>query len=131
MKNLIPERFAILGLITLLSIFLTFHILVMLGIIPFEIVWGGRLKNKTEMIKFEIVSVLINLTMLSVVLIRASFIKLPINNTLIKIILWIMFGLFLLNTLGNLFSLNEFERNVFTPITLVLSLFSLRLAISK
>jgi hypothetical protein len=40
-----------------------------------------------------------------------------------------MFVLFAINTVGNIFSNNELERLIFTPLTLLLAVFSLRLAI--
>jgi hypothetical protein len=119
------------GLIIILSLIVIFHLLVILRIIPFEIVWGGRLKNTSDMLVFETVSIALNLIMLSVVGINAGVFKLKINPMIIKAALWLMFGLFLINTIGNLFSLNQFEKIVFTPLTLLLSLFSLRLARSK
>ena len=131
MKKLISERFAAIALLTLLSLFLLFHFLIMLGAIPFEMVWGGRLKDRSQMLRSETVSVIINFIMLAVVAIKANMIEILLPQLLLKIILWIMFVLFVLNTLGNLFSLNQFEQLVFTPVTLLLALFSLRLALSK
>ena len=131
MKNFITERFAINGLFTLLSLVVIFHLLIMLRIIPFKIVWGGRLEDLSEMLVFETVSVIINLIMLAVVGIKAGFLRTKINRMVIKIALWIMFVLFLINTIGNFFSNNEFEKIVFTPLTIILLIFSLRLAISK
>ena len=131
MKNFISERFAINGLFTILSLVVIFHLLVMLRIIPFEIVWGGRLQDSSQMLAFETVSVIINLIMLAVVGIKAGFLKTRINRMIIKIALWLMVVLFLVNTIGNLFSNNEFEKLVFTPLTLILLIFSFRLAVSK
>jgi hypothetical protein len=42
-----------------------------------------------------------------------------------------MFGTFALNTLGDLASENSFEKAFFTPITVLLAFFSLRLALIK
>ncbi len=66
--------------------------------------------------------------MLQIVLIRAGYFKLKINPVIIKIALWIMAFLFLLNTIGNLFSENDFEKLAFTPLTLILAIFCIRLA---
>lgn len=131
MKKLISERSAAITILTLLSIFLVFHFLVMLGVIPFEIVWGGRLTSRSQMLRSETVSVIVNLIMIAVVAIKANVLKVELPQIFIKVILWLMFLLFLLNTLGNVFSLNKFEQLVFTPVTLILSLLSLRLALEK
>ncbi len=66
--------------------------------------------------------------MLQIVLIRAGYFKLKINPVIIKIALWIMAFLFLLNTIGNLFSENDFEKIAFTPLTLILAILCIRLA---
>jgi len=131
MKKLISERSAAITILTLLSIFLVFHFLVMLGVIPFEIVWGGRLTSRSQMLRSETVSVIVNLIMIAVVAIKANVLNVELPQIFIKVILWLMFLLFLLNTLGNVFSLNKFEQLVFTPVTLILSLLSLRLALEK
>ncbi|MEI6950774.1 hypothetical protein V9K67_26565 [Paraflavisolibacter sp. H34] len=129
MKKMISESFARNGLLVLFSLFCLFHLLVLLGVIPFDIVWGGRLTNRQEMLQMESVSLLLNLLMLAVVAVRAGRLPVRIPAKVITVILWLMVGLFALNTLGNLFSLNGFERAVFTPVTLLLSLFCLRLAL--
>jgi hypothetical protein len=103
----------------------------MLGVIPFEIVWGGRLTSRSQMLRSETVSVIVNLIMIAVVAIKANVLNVELPQIFIKVILWLMFLLFLLNTLGNVFSLNKFEQLVFTPVTLILSLLSLRLALEK
>jgi hypothetical protein len=131
MNKIISERLSSIALLTLLSLFLLFHFLIMFGIIPFEIVWGGRLNSRSQMLRSETVSVIINLLMLAIVAIKANILEITLPKILIKIILWLMFVLFILNTLGNLFSLNQFEQLVFTPVTFLLALFSLRLAISR
>jgi hypothetical protein len=128
MKFILSVRFATLGLITLLVLIILFHALALTGIIPYNMLWGGRLKSVNEMYTFEIISVLINLIMLLIVLIYAGYIKIKVNALLLKTTLWIMAGLFLLNTLGNLTSLNQTEKLIFTPLTLLLFLLSMRLA---
>ena len=65
------------------------------------------------------------------IFINAKILNVVLPHVFIKVILWLMFLLFLLNTLGNIFSLNKFEQLTFTPVTLVLSLLSLRLALEK
>jgi hypothetical protein len=100
-----------------------------LGIIPFEIVWGGRLTDSAQMIQFEIVSITLNLVMLVTVAIRSEHLNVNINKKIITVALWIMVGLFLLNTIGNLLSSNALEKILFTPLTILLAILSWRLAI--
>lgn len=131
MKNILSERFATLGLIIIFSIVIPFHILVILGMIPFTIIGGGRVENETQMMQVEIIAILINAIMLAIVLMKAGFLRWQLPSTVIKISLWVMTILFVLNTIGNIFSKSEIERALFTPLTLVLAFFSFRLAISK
>jgi hypothetical protein len=125
------RRLSTYGLLVIFSLVIIFHLLVLTGVVPFKIVWGGRLENHSQMVAFEIVSIALNLLMLMVVLVDGSIMKVNVKGKLLKISLWFMFGLFLLNTVGNLFSNNETERMIFTPLTLLLSLLSLHLAVTR
>ncbi|AKD02433.1 hypothetical protein POKO110462_10430 [Pontibacter korlensis] len=131
MNKAVTKSIATSGIIVILSCIVLFHVLVMLGIIPFGIVWGGRLKSSSQMLMFEITSIIINLTMLTVVGVHAGVLNVRVNRKVVKSALWVMFALFLLNTVGNLFSNNETEKLIFTPLTILLSLFCLRLAVSR
>jgi len=127
----ISQRVATLGLLTLFSLVIVFHILVLVQVIPYKIVWGGRLENDTQMIQFEGISIALNLIMLALVAIYSGYLKWEINRRWIQLGMWIMVALFLLNTVGNLFAINDWERWIFTPITFLLAVFSFRLAIDK
>jgi hypothetical protein len=131
MKHYLTEQTATRSLFVILSLVSLFHLCVITELIPYEIVWGGRLTNHSEMLVFETVSIIINSIMLITVSIKGKYLKFHINSTVMKIIFWFMFVTFLLNTVGNIFSLNQFEKFFFTPLTLILSILCLRLAISK
>ena len=118
-------------LLVLLSLLVIVHLLILIRIIPFEFIWGRRLTNASQMVRFESLSVFINLLMVAVVAIDAGMLRVKIPPAVIKGALWAMFILFLINTIGNYTSLNPFERMIFTPLTLVLSLLCLLLAINK
>jgi len=131
LKKVISQRLATLGLLTLFSLVIVFHILVLVQVIPYKIVWGGRLENDTQMIQFEGTSIALNLIMLALVAIYSGYLKWEINRRWIQLGMWIMVALFLLNTVGNLFAINDWERWIFTPLTFLLAVFSFRLAIDK
>ena len=80
---------------------------------------------------FELISLLLNALFLVVMLIDAGFVKMRTSDKLIKGIIWGMVVLFMLNTVGNLLSENDFEKLVFTPLTLILSIGLSFLAMSK
>ena len=115
-------------LIVLFCLQIVFHLLVLLGVVPYEIVWGGRLKSPDQMLVFETVSLLINAAMLYVVAAASGHLKHPFKPGFFRVALWVMVFLFALNTLGNIFSENRFEQLVFTPLTALLALLCLHLA---
>ncbi|MGZ5243047.1 MAG: hypothetical protein ACXWDO_07500 [Bacteroidia bacterium] len=131
MKDLISAKFAAYSVFILLSVFVVFHFFVVAGVVPQDIVWGGRISSREELIRMETISILVNLIMISIAAVRARILKFRINSTILRVAFWLMFVLFSLNTLGNLLSLNDFEKYAFTPVTLLLAIFSLRLAIDK
>ncbi|HEY1115294.1 MAG TPA: hypothetical protein VGE66_17100 [Chitinophagaceae bacterium] len=131
MNRLITERLALLTIATILSLIVLFHLLILTGVMPFDIVWGGRLSSREQMLRFETLSIALNLLMLAVVGARAGIIGRNIPPRLITIALWIMAVLFGLNTVGNLLSQNALERMIFTPLTLILSILCFRLATGK
>jgi hypothetical protein len=129
--RLLPARSASKLLIGLFSLIIGFHLLVVTGFIPNEIVWGGKLSSSTEILRFEILSILVNLLLLAVILMDAGFIKNRLPSKFLEIMLWFMVVLFLLNTVGNLYSTNRLETLIFTPVTLILALLCYRLILSK
>jgi hypothetical protein len=119
------------GLLILLGLFLLLHFIILLKVIPYNIIWAGRLKSDKEMYRFEIFSILINLLFVMLILVQAKFLKIDIPGKIMTYALWLMTGLFLLNTLGNLTSSNKLEQRLFTPITILLAVFSAILAWSN
>lgn len=96
-----------LGLLILLSLFLVLHFMILIKIIPYNLVWGGRLKSEKEMVRFEIFSILINSLFVIVSLTQMSLLTIDLPKNVITYSLWLMTGLFLLNTLGNVTSKNK------------------------
>lgn len=124
-------RSSLRSLILLLSLFIAFHLLVITGVIPFHIVWGGRLKTQSDMLRMESISILINFIMLSAAILRLRYFMDQRPPMLLRIVFWLMFFLFSLNTLGNLMAESLFEKALFTPITLILALLCLRIVMDK
>jgi len=131
MKTLLSEKLAAHVLLVMFSLIMVFHLLVLSGVIPYYIAWGGRLKNAEEMYVFESVSLVLNFLMMSMVAVHAGYLKWNINPKVLKVIFWLMAILFFANTVGNLFAINKLETLIFAPQTLILCLFSLRLALGK
>lgn len=125
------KTFANKSMLFLFSIIMIFHFLILVGVIPYTIVWGGRLNSDIEMYRFEAVSLLLNAIFLSVVLLKMHFIKITIPIKIVNGLFWAMSVLFFLNTIGNLFSKNKLELIIFTPITALLCVFSIIIATDK
>lgn len=83
------------------------------------------------MYRFETFSIIINSLFVMVVLVQANFLAIEVPKKIITYILWLMAGLFLLNTLGNAISKNKLEQRLFTPVTILLAIFSIFLALSN
>lgn len=119
------------GLIVLFSIIILFHLSILTGIIPYTIVWGGRLNSDIEMYRFEAVSLFLNTLFLIITLIKANSLKINIRRKIVNGLFWVMGVLFFLNTIGNLFSKNYLELIMFTPLTALLCVFSILVALEK
>lgn len=122
-------KFATRILIGIFTLVILFHLLVIIGYVPSSIVWGGRANSHKELLRLELVSVLVNVLFLIFILILHRTINIQINVKIARLVLWIMGILFLLNTIGNLFSKSNIETMIFTPITLLLSILSFYLAV--
>ncbi|MBK8622336.1 MAG: hypothetical protein IPN79_11395 [Saprospiraceae bacterium] len=93
-----------------------FHICIIIKIIPYNIAWGGRLTNDNEMYVFESISILINVFLSWILLMKGDYVQFKFSKKTINIILWIFFGIFILNTIGNIFAKTNFEK-LFAIIT--------------
>ena len=129
MLRKINFSFSIKTMIVLLLIALTYHLIILAEFIPYEAVWGGRLKSSEQMHQFEFISIAINLFIVLVILIKGSYIKIYIPKLIINIFLWLFAILFTVNSIGNLFSASIWETIIFTPITLISAVLCLRLAL--
>jgi hypothetical protein len=89
---------------------LILHFLILLKLIPYNIAWGGRLTTDQEMYTFETVSIIISLFFIYVLAQKGNFVRAVFSDKTLSVILWIFFGLFVLNTIGNLFAQSTFEK---------------------
>ena len=94
-----------------------FHLSIILKIVPYEITWGGRLKNDSEMYVFETISILINLFLCFILFIKGKYIREFLSMKIVNITLWIFVIIFGLNTIGNILAKTNFEK-FFTLLTL-------------
>lgn len=127
MLSKIPYKFAVHAMLVILCAVLLFHTLILFQIIPYAIVWGGKLKNINEMYVFELLSLLINTLLICVILIRAGYLKIKIRQGILNAAMWFFVVVFALNTVGNLFAESSLETIVFTPLTFISAVLCFRI----
>lgn len=107
--------------LVLVAAALVLHICIIIKFIPYELTWGGRLKNDSEMYVFETLSILINVFFAWVLMMKGNYTSFKFSDKSIRIILWVFFVLFLLNTIGNVFAKTNFEKSL-AAYTLLLAI---------
>lgn len=103
-------------LLILIAFTLIFHLCFLFKIIPYNIAWGGRLKTDNEMYVFESLSIMVNLFLGRVILMKGDYIKKRYSEENINIILKVFMVIFILNTIGNLLAITNFEK-LFSIVT--------------
>ena len=104
------SKLAIKIMLWLITIITLFHLAILTKIIPYEITWGGRLENDSEMYVFETISIIFNIFLGLVLSIKDERLPALIPIKVINIILWVFLILFGLNTIGNIFAKTLFEK---------------------
>lgn len=131
MKKLISIRLASNTIITINTLALLMHVLIILKIIPYDFVWGGQLKSESDLIIFESISIVVQTLFISIIAVKAGYVFKGKFKRTVNIGTWVLFGVMVLNTIGNLVSSSGLERIVMTPITSLLALLLFRLVIEK
>ncbi|MEZ4949770.1 MAG: hypothetical protein R2769_17085 [Saprospiraceae bacterium] len=117
-------------LLILLCILFVFHLLILAGFIPHDIIWAGKIRSKKHLIQMESISILVTIIMAIIVCLKMDYLNWIENKTIIKIAMWILFAFFTLNTLGNLTAKTKFEKYAFGTLTLFMALLALYLALN-
>lgn len=124
-------KLAINVMLVLLAAIILFHILVLFQLVPWQMVWGGRLDNLHEMRLFEIISITINVFIAIVIATKGGYVRGILPAKVVSPALYSIVVLFALNTLGNIFSNSLLEALIFTPVTLLCAVLCYRIAIEK
>ena len=86
------------------------------------------METKEELLIFEIISLAVIVFCVLTVMIKAGRLNAPGFRKVSGVVLWILFVLFLLNTIGNILARTTFEK-FFGIVTLLLAILCLRLAL--
>jgi len=132
LKKSASVRYAGLILLVSFSLLFVFHVLVMTGIVQPGVVWGGHVESsRTNLILFELVALAVTLLFLFFIAVKTGLLNLPVFTKIASLGMWIVFAYMLLNTAANLASGVFLEKIVFAPLTILLALCALRLALEK
>lgn len=130
MKKLISAQKAANFIFAIFGLLLLTHILIIAQVLPYTIVWGGQLE-KESVLPLELISIVFLFSFALIVLIKLKYLKDGQTNKMITIGLWFMVLYFLFNTLANFESGVKLENLIFGPVSFILSLLTMRLAIEK
>ena len=131
MKKTIGTKTAGNILLTALSALLVFHILVISGFVPSDSIWGGQINESQSKLRIlETISIIITAVFIVIVLVKIDYIRLRRFHWIGRAGMWIICIYFLFNTVTNFSSGVSAENLFFGPITIVLTLLALRLAIA-
>lgn len=135
MKNIMSFKTASNLCIILYALLILFHIIVVtgggvLGVIPHDVVWGGRIPDRERLLVTETVSLAVTSVFLVLTLIKAGRLKVKALASVSHYAMWVLFVYFLVNTAANLASKTLFEKSM-AVFSLLLALGSLRLAFEK
>ncbi|MCB0497950.1 MAG: hypothetical protein KDC79_17560 [Cyclobacteriaceae bacterium] len=131
MKGILTAKQAGNILLVIFSLMILFHIVVLLGFVPINMVWGGRVETREELVYFELFSIAVTVVAILAVTIRTGYLNWPRFMSAAKVAMWILFALFVLNTIGNAFAVTNIERYGAGIVTLLLSFLSWRVAVEK
>jgi membrane-associated phospholipid phosphatase len=124
------NKMAAYSTIIIMILTIIFHILILTGVVPYEITWGGRLKSYEDMLWFETISILVNITVILIVAAHMRWVPFYIDRRITRIALWLLVAMFALNTIGNIIAVTVLEKT-FGILTLLLAVFCAKLALSK
>jgi hypothetical protein len=129
MEDIISIELAGYILLITLGLLIIFHILIFVGIVPYNIVWAGKIKSKKELLFMESISLFISLMAVIIVGSKTNNLILIKDPTIVNIGMWILLALFVFNTIGNLTAKNPIEKYGFGTLTILISFLVLRILV--
>lgn len=115
-------------LMVLLALLIVMHILLLLRVIPYDLVWGGNIEEASLLVVYETSALVITGIFLLVVALKLGYLEVPRLRRAANISMWVVFAYFAMNIISNLTSGVTWEKVIFIPISIVLALLSLRVA---
>ncbi len=128
-RELIDARPAAWILLVGLGLLAVMHLLILVGRVPADFVWGGAVSSPTRLYLLEGVALGMVGLFAWIVARRVAILGNGAPGLGVRIGAWVVFAYLALNTIGNLASAAGMERLLFAPATLVLAVLALRVAI--
>ena len=129
MRNLISVSIAGNILLLAFGLLAILHVLILIGLVPADIVWGGRIGDSAaNLVMLEIFALVTSALFGAIVAAKLGYILAGHFTRAITIGLWIVFAYMILNTAGNLAASTTAEK-LFALLTILLALCALRLAL--
>ncbi len=119
----------ITSFLAILAALFLFHVLVLAGRLPADLVWGGRVQTRAGLIALEGFALVLLLGMAAVGMIKAGWLQAPASISTVDYILWGISAFFALSTVGSLAGRQRFERVFLAPLAFILMLLSMALAL--
>ncbi|SIT12284.1 hypothetical protein SAMN05421766_11167 [Zobellia uliginosa] len=110
MQNITMKLSQKIALIIVIT-YCIFHVLVLFQIIPYDVVWGGKIKSVNEMYILEGVALTIMLFIGAILSMKSRLVKPFFAYKTIKRILLVFAIVFMLNTIGNLLAKTIIEKS--------------------
>lgn len=130
MRTIISARLAGTVLLVAFGFLAAFHVLVLIGVVPSTVVWGGQLSESSGTGRtLEIIALLVTILFAIIIAASMGYIRTGRLRKVMRVGVWLIFVYLVVNTLGNLASAVSLENLLFAPLTLLLSLCALRLAV--
>lgn len=129
MEDIISIELAGYILLIILGLLIIFHILIVVGIVPYNIVWAGKIKSKKELLLMESISLFISVMAMIIVGSKTKNLIFIEDPTIVNIGMWILLALFIINTIGNLTAKSPIEKYGFGTLTILISFLVLRIVI--
>ena len=132
MRKILSANLAGKILITLFVVLLIMHALILLGVLPSSIIWGGQIKeDQSNLLGLEAVAITLSLLFIGLTTLKLRQINSSSKRLLINLGAWLVFAYLVINVLGNFASGVSAETLIFGPLTILMALCALRLALEK
>ncbi|NQT24330.1 hypothetical protein HQ585_03145 [candidate division KSB1 bacterium] len=132
MKKWLSLKLAGNTMIFIMGLFAVLHLLILLGLVPSDMVWGGQINESAgNIVVLEGIALIVTSLIIFIVVIKLGYVYSMKPTKITRMSLWIIFIYFILNTIGNLTSGVTVENIIFAPITIILALCAFRLAIDS